>query len=142
MKSLILLVTLLFTVSAMAEMPAFLKGGTVVVTLKNGKTFTYKSEEMAVVKRANMQLPIVKATVKALKEERIVPNKKNRIYVLGGFGSTNKLEASTNGSTYEIKQKQGAVGGIGYQRKISQKLNVGVQVQTNGTSSLSVGTDF
>lgn len=137
--------------SVYAEMPKYLEGATVTVTLKNGKTYEYKSEDMAVVKRANLgvhkneakQTRKALATVaKKIKNKKLVKNKKNRIYGLIGYGNTGSLDVSTNGSTYETKHSRGAVGGIGYQRKVSEDLNLGVQVQTNGTTSLSVGTDF
>lgn len=142
MRKTIMTMILLFSVSVVAEMPKYLKGATVTVTLKNGQKHTFKSEEYAVVKRENMQLPVVAKIAKALQQEKIVPNKKNRVYLLGGYGSTGDLKSSTNGEIYEVKHKKGVVGGLGYQHKLNQKLNVGVQVQTNGTSSLSIGTDF
>ena len=128
----------------------YLEGATVTVTLKNGKTYTYKSEEYAVVKRANMSKNIYAAAevkqarkiIKKVEKGELVKQKKNRVYILGGYGSTGKLETSTNGSRYETKHEKGAVGGVGYQRKVNEKLNLGIQVQTNGTTSLSIGTDF
>jgi hypothetical protein len=142
----IFLVTLLFSVSAMAQ-PKYLEGAQVTVTLKNGKTYTYSSEEMAVVKRNNLTKykplkQFVKHVDKAFKEERIVPNKKTRVYLLGGYGSTGDLDVSTNGSKYQVEHDKGFVGGVGVQRKLNNKVNVGVQVQSNGTTSLSVGHDF
>lgn len=142
MKKLIILVTLLFSVSAMAEMPKYLEGATVTVTLKNGETHSFKSEEYAIVRRQSMQSPIAKQIIQAVKDERLVTNKKNRVFLLGGYGSTGDLKSSTDGNTYEVKHKKGVVGGVGYQRKVSQKVNIGGQVQTNGTALISVGTDF
>lgn len=147
MKNLIILMFLLFAMGVRAEMPKYLEGATVTVTLKNGKTYEYKSEEMAVVKRENIDINAAAnqelATVKQqIKDKKLVKNKKNRVYVLGGYGNTGSLDVSTNGSTYQTKHSKGAVGGIGYQRKLNEKVNVGVQVQTNGTTSLSIGTDF
>lgn len=146
MKALILAVFTLFSFSSMA-MPKYLEGANVTVTLKNGKTYTYKSEDMAVVPRQNMNInktkvKFAKKIMKAMEEEKIVPNKKNRVYVLGGYGSTGDLDVSTNGKKYEVEHDKGFVGGVGYQRKVNEDVNVGVQVQTNGTTSLSVGTDF
>ena len=142
MKNLIILVTLLFSVSALAQ-PKYLEGAVVTVTLKNGKTYSYTSEEMAVVPRANMMLPVVAQTMKALKEKKIVPNKLNRVYIIAGVGNTGDLETKTNGSRYKTEIEQGEVFGIGIQRKINKgKYNIGVQLQNNGTTSLTVGQDF
>ena len=142
MKNLIILVTLLFSVSALAK-PKYLEGATVTVTLKNGKTYTYSSEEMAVVKRDNMKLPVVAQTLKAIKEKKIVPNKLNRIYITAGVGNSGRLETETDGSRYKTGIKRGEVFGVGIQRKINKgDYNVGLQIQNNGTTSLSVGQDF
>lgn len=132
-------------------MPKYLEGATVTVTLKNGKTYTYASEDMAVVPRKNLgkHEAASKAHLGALKvidgkitEGKIVRNKKNRLYILGGYGNRSKLKHSTNGQTFEVKHRRGFVGGVGYQRKLNEDINAGVQIQTNGTSSLSLGTDF
>lgn len=129
------------------EKPKYLEGAEITVTLKNGKKYKFKSEEYAVVKRDQMLSSLkIKAELAEVKEKiktkKLVKNRKNRIYVLGGYGNTHKLETSTNGSTYETKNKKGFVGGVGYQRKVTEKVNVGIQAQTNGTGNLSVGLDF
>jgi hypothetical protein len=149
MRNLIVLVTLLFSVSALAQqMPKYLEGATVTVTLKNGKTYDYKSEEMAVVKRDSMgQLvaaqAVIKKVDKALKEKKIVPNKRNRVYVLGGIGNSGKLKTKTDGSRYKTQIDDGEVFGVGIQRKINDgDYNIGIQLQNNGTTSLSLGHDF
>jgi len=147
MRTLTLLVTLLFTVSAMAEMPAYLKGATVTVTLKNGKKYTYKSEKMAVVPRENLGTNALKAAHfdvlhEKIKTKKLVKNRKNRVYGLIGKGLNGDLKTLTNGDRYETKHKKGTVIGFGYQRKINNKVNVGIQVQDNQTTSLSLGLDF
>lgn len=145
MRKLIVLASL-FSLSTFAQMPKYLEGATVTVTLKNGKTYSYKSEDMAVVPRKQMTRPsdlaAAKVIIQKVEKGQLVKEKKNRIYVLGGYGNTGDMKVSTDGSTYETKHKRGVVGGIGYQRKLNQKINVGVQAQTNGTTSLSLGTDF
>lgn len=147
MRNLIVLVTLLFSVSAMAEMPKYLEGATVTVTLKNGKTYEYKSDEMAVVPRSNLDVNAAKVAAfhtlhKKLVSKEIVKNKKHRVYGLLGYGPTGNLKTSTNGSKYKTEHEEGAVFGVGYQFKLSEDLNIGGQVQSNETFSLSVGTDF
>ena len=144
MKRLLILATLLFTASAMAEMPKFLEGATVTVKLKNGKTFEYKSEKMAVVPRMNLGIASseLKDIKKKISEKKLVKNRKNRVYGLIGSGPTGDLDVSTNGSNYVISHDKGPVTGIGYQRKITEKFNMGIQVQSNKTTSLSLGLDF
>jgi hypothetical protein len=127
--------------------PEYLKGATVTVKLANGTTYEYKSEDMAVVPRKNLNINAAKVAGfdklhKKVVDKELVKNRKNRVYGLAGYGPTGDLKVSTNGSTYETKHRKGVVGGIGYQRKVTEKVNVGVQVQTNDTSSLSLGFDF
>lgn len=138
----IFIATLLFSVSALA-MPKYLEGAKVTVTLKNGKTYTYSSEEYAVVRRQSMKQPVAESIIKALADKRIVPNKKTRVYIIGGVGNSGKLETKTDGSRYKTQIKQGEVFGVGVQRKINDgDYNIGIQVQNNGTTSLTVGKDF
>jgi hypothetical protein len=128
-------------------MPEYLKGATVTVTLKNGKTYEYKSEEMAVVKRSSMGKTLFleqsMATItRKLKRKEIVENKKNRIYGLIGSGPTGGMNVNTDGSRYSVTHDKGTVTGIGFQRKVTEEVNVGIQVQSNDVTSLSVGFDF
>ena len=146
MRVLLLAVTLLFSAGAMAQ-PKYLEGATVTVTLKNGKKYVYKSSEMAVVKRANLhvnngEVKEAKKIVKSVKEGKLIKNRKNRAYFIAGYGPTGKQKSSTNGSTYEVKQEHSGVIGVGYQRKVTDRVSVGGQIQTNGTTSVSIGTDF
>ena len=149
---------LLFSVSSFAvEQPKYLKGAKVTITLKNGKKYTYDSEKMAVVPRKQTKkvvpVPVVKSKtceenrlaqsiIEAMRDEAIVHNKKNRVYLLGGHGPTRDLDYSKSGNGYRIKSDNGFVGGVGYQRKLTNEFNLGVQLQNNGTKSLSVGVDF
>ena len=152
MKGFILVLTffIMFMLSVKAEAteaPKYLKGAEITVTLKNGKTYTFKSEEYAVVPRNGMGQVVVlqnqlASVAKKIERKELVKNKKNRIYGLIGRGNTGGLDTSTNGSRYETTQDVGTVGGIGYQRKLNETINAGVQVQNNGTTSLSLGLDF
>lgn len=148
MKFLLMIITLFaFTVAQAQEMPKYLEGASVTVTLKNGKTYTFKSEEYAVVPRSGMGEAVILrqqlATVaKKIERKDLVKNKKNRIYGLIGRGNTGELDVSTNGSRYKVEHDRGTVGGIGYQRKLDETINAGIQIQNNGTTSLSLGVDF
>ena len=147
MKLTILLVTL-FSLNAFSqEVPEYLKGAEIKVTLKNGKTYTYKAEEYAVIERASMGKTkalenTVKSIQKKIKNEELVENKKNRIYGLVGQGPTGELDARTDGSEYEIEHERGAVFGLGYQRKVNDGFSLGLQIQNNKTTSFSLGKDF
>lgn len=142
MKHLITLTIFLFSASIIATgVPKYLKGAKVTVTLKNGKQYTRPSKEVAVVERKKMKRSSKVTTKKA---RRVInQNKKNRIYVLGGVGNNGKLKTKTIGNKYKTQIEQGIIFGIGFQRKIDNgDYSVGIQVQNNGTSSLTLGYDF
>ena len=146
MKKLVTIVALLFTASAMAQ-PKFLEGAQVTVTLKNGKTYTYSSEEMAVVKRENLDINKLKVQGfnkihKKIANKELIKNEKNRIYGIVSYGPSGELKNSKGGDTHTVKVKKNTSSGIGYMRKISEEVNVGIQAQTNGSIGVTFGTDF
>ena len=150
MKKLLILISLI-SFNTQAEMPKYLEGATVTVTLKNGKTYEYKSEKMAVVPRDGLGFykEASEAHAQAFNSihnkvisGELVKEKKNRVYGLMGYGQTGGLNVSTDGSHYKVEHEKGAVGGFGYQRKVGDDVNLGVQVQSNETTSFSLGLDF
>jgi len=70
--------------------------------------------------------------------EKSSASKKNRIRGLFGIGPNNELNHNAN----TISINRGAVGGIGYERKVSDEVALGVEAHTNGNLLLSVGFDF
>jgi hypothetical protein len=78
--------------------------------------------------------PVIQKEVIVLKKAR----KKNRISLLGGVGPTQLEQPSQN----TVNLVKGPVGGIMYQRSMTESFNLGVQVQTNQTVLGSVGLDF
>lgn len=129
------------------EIPKYLEGATVTVTLKNGQKYEYKSEEYAVIPRSSIGTTVaLQNTIKRFKEkienEEIVENKKNRLFGIVGKGPTGELDVSTNGSKYSIEHDRGAVFGLGYQRKVNNDFNLGIIIQNNQTTSFSLGKDF
>jgi len=124
-----------------ANTPNHLKGATITVTLANGKSSTVPAERFKVVPR--FQQYIIKTAQNTTTETCTIndPNK-NRVSALGGYGSRNKLSTSTTGNTVEVENSRGLVGGLQYQRLITDVLSVGAQAQTNKTGLLLIGLDF
>lgn len=124
-----------------ANIPNHLKGATITITLANGKSSTVPSEKFKVVPR--VQQYIIKTAAHITKETCTIndPNK-NRVSALGGYGSRNKLATSTTSTTVEVENSRGLVGGLQYQRLITDVLSVGAQAQTNKTGLLLIGLDF
>lgn len=139
MKYLLIIVVGITWVSwSMADMPAYLKDGTITVTLKNGKTYTFSTNEYMVVKRgAKKPAPALEQLATAMKPEP----RRNRVRVLGGVGP-NGLETTRSASQATVTTTSGAVGGIGYDRLITDEVSVGGAALNNETYLLNIGLDF
>lgn len=116
------------------EVPAALKDAEIVVSLKDGSQAKFSANDWKVVPRIDKK----KAQPVAKAEE-----KNNRISVLGGYGSLASLKKSVDASgKASINTREGIVGGLQYQRKVSDRISIGAQGQTNKTFSLLLGLDF
>jgi hypothetical protein len=125
------------------DVPSHLNGATIIVRLANGKQTEVPAEQFKVVPRKQQYLVTrTLTTSNTTCSEEAVKLNKNRISVLGGIGAQEGLSKSTNGSTVKVESNTGAVGGVQYQRLITEKISIGVQGQTNQTGSLSIGLDF
>lgn len=148
MKKLIALLTLSLSLASFStEAPEYLKGATITVTLKSGKTYTFKSEEYAVVPRSQMGQNVEYkdkyiAVERKIKSKQLVKNRKNRVFGMIGRGATGDMNVSTNGTNFSVEQDEGLVLGIGYQRSFTETLNLGIIIQNNKSTSISIGTDF
>jgi len=123
------------------DVPNHLKGATITVTLADGKSSTVPAELFKVVPRKQEKIVTKVQNTKVVSCTNNITSK-NRVSALGGYGSQGGLNVSNNGSRVEVESKMGAVGGLQYQRLLTDELSVGVQVQTNSASSLLIGFDF
>jgi hypothetical protein len=130
------LLIMLISTSLYAKIPEYLKGGKVTVKVKDGSTYTFDSEKMAVVPRGAKKKLVPTIIVQKQKV------KKNRIFITGGKGPDNELEVGQTKGGYNVKADDGLVGGIGYQRVIYDDGTIGMLLQTNGTISIIFGKDF
>jgi hypothetical protein len=139
----------MFTTYALADtQPSYLKDATISVTLKNGKVYMFNANDYKVVKREDTKCkPVVcaecpasaainKPSVVAASVPRI-----NRIRVMGGVGPSG-IKSEDTGSMLKVSPSYNAVGGVGYDRMLNDKLSINGQAYTNGTFSLGVGFDF
>lgn len=164
MKYLLLIITMLFTLTVHAEcetstsadevkekleiktdVPKFLEGATITVTLKDGRTSTVPAEKYKVVAR-QQQFIVTKventtATLCSANVER------HRVSLAAGKGTKSGLDADKSGSVATVENRVGAVFGAQYQYRTDVKvfslpLSVGGQLQTNKTGSVLLGLDF
>ncbi len=132
------------------DVPKHLEGATITVTLKDGRTSTVPAEKFKVVPR-KQQFIVTKLdrSTKTSCTSVVTDEQKNRVSVLGGYGSKDGLDRddSQAPNSVEFKSKVGAVFGAQYQRKLGVKVfdlpvSAGVQGQTNKTGSVLLGVDF
>lgn len=119
-------------------MPAYMKGGTITVTLKDGKSYTYSTDTHKVVIRGSKvkALPIAKS-----KPEEAPEVKKNRILVNVGRGyDGNKVKVTDSSVT--VSDNAEPVVGMTYVRDLDNSTSVSGSVLTNGTVTLGVGKQF
>lgn len=138
------------TVVIDTKVPKFLEGATITVTTADGRTTTMKSEEFKVVPRKQQIITAKKVcptcvSTEVVKEVTLVVReepRKNRVSILGGYGTVNGIKSSVSPTQVEVESQMGAVGGVQYQRLLSEKFSIGVQGQTNRTGLLMLGLDF
>lgn len=154
MKKLIIL--MLVCMSAQAEeVPSYLKDGIIQVTLKNGKQYSFSTNEYKVVKRNSEsqcmeRLEEISALWHKFYAEHqfqpsvqivTAPKFTNRVRLLGGVGPTG-VGATLSGNSVNINATLGAIGGVGYDRLLNSRFSVGGQALTNQTYLLNIGFDF
>jgi len=149
MKLIIAIISVLaFSTAYAQEVPSYLKDATITVTLKNGKTYSYSANEYFVAKRGQKKSesssplgPVASEPAQKASQPVASSQNKNRIRAFGGVGPTG-FSSSSNGSSLSVQTKSGAVGGVGYDRMVSDKVSVGGQAISNGTVTIGVGLDF
>lgn len=124
------------------DVPAWLKGGTIVIRRADGKESVVSADKFKVVPRKQQFI-----VTKVKETEQLtcsVPGEKekNRVSLLGGVGPSGKLKVTTDPSKATIETGSSAVGGLQYQRLITDRVSIGGQVQTNESALISIGLDF
>jgi hypothetical protein len=146
MKNVVSTIILMFSLSSLAqvEFPVLLKDGKIVTTLRNGKKFSFSSNEYMVVKRKAKVIEKKKEAKEkiVIMYKTVVEPKPNRIRVIGGVGPGGKFSESVNGNFVDVKNKTRSIGGVGYDRMLNKDVSVGGQALSNGTFGLSLGLDF
>jgi hypothetical protein len=125
------------------DVPKWLQGATIIVKQADGKESIVSADKFKVVPR-KQQFIVTKTkqeSVTMCKTEG-ASRKHNRVSLLGGYGSNGKLSTTSSASKATVEQEYGPVGGLQYQRSLSDTLSIGVQGQTNKNSSLLLGIDF
>jgi hypothetical protein len=137
----LLLAVFLFTIPAMGEMPEYLKDGVVTVTLANGETHTFSSNEFKVVPR--VQVKAIENTViaDAPKANESKPLPSRTVVFHAGVGRDG-LDVSHNGNEFRVQEKDAVVGGLTLCQRFDKETSLCASGFTNKTFTLGVGLDF
>lgn len=120
------------------DVPNYLKGATIIVRTADGRESSVPAELFKVVPRK--QQFIVTKTKQT--DKTMCRPDKNRVSVMAGNGPKEGLDRSKSGTTVTVESRVGAVGGLQYQRMITEKVSLGVQGQTNESVMFNIGLDF
>ena len=145
MRKLSLLLVFL-SVTALAEgFPGYMKGGKIAVTLKDGKAYSYSSDEYMVVPRRKKAKPKKEDEVQVLAKAPaayVEPKARpNSLRFYGGAGPSG-LSATTGTTSVKVSQDWGPVFGLGYGRKISERFSLEAEGFSNLTGVLGLGWAF
>ncbi len=148
MKKLLILMALFTSTVNAEEIPKYLKDGEITVKLKNGKTYTYSTNEYKVVKRGNPVLlgdspmTVSESLKKGVESEN---QKKKSKHIISGEISrsfSGRLNTNTypNETDVEVRKRTGV--GIMYQYNFIDNLYLGGRIDSNGGAGINLGLGF
>ena len=137
-------------VFAAGDAPAYLKGGTITVTLKDGKSYKFSADEYAVVKRGAESVPlIILMPDPAQSHKKSVPvatssssSKTKNIISIGLVRSNRGFSVDHGSNVVSVTQKKEFAGSIMYQRNIQDELYLGGRVDANSGAEVNLGLGF
>lgn len=106
--------------AASIEVPEYMKDGVITVTLKDGKTYTFSTNDHAVVVRECDCEASPNARVLVSRAYTVRPNS---VKVYGGVGPDG-LEVTASGSSASVEQDYGFNYGLGYGRQLSNEISL------------------
>jgi hypothetical protein len=121
-----------------SNVPKFLKGATITIKTSDGRESSVSAEKFKVVPRKQQ---FIISKIKQV-DKMICTSDKNRLSVLAGRGPKEGLDRSSTSTTVTIKSRVGDIGGVQYQRMVSDKISIGTQVQSNSSAFINIGLDF
>ena len=141
MKKLFLCIMFVSLSATAEEIPEYMKDGTITVTLKDGKQYTYSTNEYKVVKRGTTKMsPSILADKKIPKSSREKDNK--NIISLGAVRSKYGVDVDNTPSVTVVEDRYKFGAGLMYQRNFHKELWLGGRVDTNGGTEVNLGLGF
>ena len=123
------------------DVPSHLKGATIIVRRADGKETSVPAELFKVVPR-KQQFIVTKISHQETTLCSAEEAHRNRISLLAGNGPKGGLDRSSTPAKVSVESRTGAIGGVQYQRLLTERLSIGAQVQTNKSGLLNIGVDF
>ena len=121
------------------EVPKHLKGATIIIRTADGKESSVPAEQFKVVPR-KQQFMVTR--VKQVSKMMCSAELKNRISLMAGKGPQEGLDKSSDATSVTIESKVGAIGGVQYQRLLTDRISVGAQLQSNESALINIGLEF
>lgn len=156
MKYLLTIALVLSSLSVFAEdIPTYLKDGVITVTLKDGKQYTFSTNEYKVVKRDSETKKLIEK-LQAVAEPKqdqeqvqhriiiITEEAKKHKHIVSGelVRSKNGLEVTNGANEVDVKTKKEIGVGIQYQYNIYRDLYLGGRFDSNGGTGINFGVGF
>ncbi len=128
-----------------AELPEYMKDGTITVTLKDGKSYSFSTNTHMVVSRFALKNVVVEHSAEGVRKVYQSPAMAvagpNAIKAFGGFGPT-KLKVTPNAAGALVEQESGLVYGLGYSRQLNHRWSLEAVGLSNATGVLGAGYSF
>jgi hypothetical protein len=139
----LLLVVCLFVTPALADMPEYLKDGTVTVTLANGETHTFSSNDYKVVPRVQVSAEtLAEAEAAPSTDELKASSLPSRTVILHAGVGQDGLSVSNSNNQFKVSERDAIVGGATLCQRTDSSMAVCASGFTNRTFTLGVGFDF
>lgn len=149
MKKLIFIAMLLVTNLGLAsETPGYLKDGIITVTLKNGKSYSFSTNEYMVVKRGAAKTELAKEekplAAPVVVRQSTSSNSKRLKHIVSGevLRSTQGFDTKVSGNQTDVTERKKIGVGVQYQYNFYKDLFMGGRVDTNGGAGVSLGLGF
>lgn len=125
------------------EAPAYLKDGVVTVTLTDGKTYTFSSNEYAVVPREQMGESLPQEIIESVQRLSKLTAMKSAVKIYGGYGADG-YSVSHTATGAKVKQSYGLNYGLGLQHSLTDTTFVdGILIfNQSGTQGGLLGLGF
>lgn len=124
------------------QVPDFMKDGVITVKLKNGKTYSFSTNEYKVVSRKSQVKAVKPDSLPIITKVIINPNKIRHIVSGEIVRSNGDLDTTTSANEVEVRSRRQLGLGIQYQYNFQDNLFLGGRVDTNGGAGINLGAGF